>query len=194
MRMGIGSDILMRTFGRPSGVLGRLGGIILARTNRRYAAWVVDLLDVRQPDQVLEIGFGPGVAIQMLAARAAHVAGVDPSVEMLRQATRRNAAAISDGRVELRRCSADDMPFVDGNFDKALAINSMQLWPDKLAGLREVSRVLRHDGQIAMAFTAYSGQQREGVTELIAEAGFSDCRVVETEQAFCVLASASSRT
>jgi ubiquinone/menaquinone biosynthesis C-methylase UbiE len=194
MRMGIGSDILMRTFGRPSGVLGRLGGMILARTNRRYAAWVVDLLDVRQPDRVLEIGFGPGVAIQMLAARAAYVAGVDPSAEMLRQATRRNAAAISDGRVELRRCSADDMPFVDGNFDKALAINSMQLWPDKLAGLREVSRVLRHDGQIAMAFTAYSGQQREGVTELIAEAGFSDCRVVETEQAFCVLASASSRT
>ena len=192
--MGIGSDILMRTFGRPSGVLGRLGGMILARTNRRYAAWVVDLLDVRRQDQVLEIGFGPGVAIEMLAARAAHVAGVDPSVEMLRQATRRNAAAISDGRVELRRCSADDMPFVDGNFDKALAINSMQLWPDKLAGLREVSRVLRHDGQIAMAFTAYSGQQREGVTELIAEAGFSDCRVVETEQAFCVLASASSRT
>jgi ubiquinone/menaquinone biosynthesis C-methylase UbiE len=194
MRMGIGSDILMRTFGRPSGVLGRLGGMILARTNRRYAAWVVDLLDVRQPDRVLEIGFGPGVAIQMLAARAAYVAGVDPSAEMLRQATRRNAAAISDGRVELRRCSADDMPFVDGNFDKALAINSMQLWPDKLAGLREVSRVLRHDGQIAMAFTAYSGQQREGVAELIAEAGFSDCRVVETEQAFCVLASASSRT
>jgi ubiquinone/menaquinone biosynthesis C-methylase UbiE len=194
MRMGIGSDILMRTFGRPSGVLGRLGGMILARTNRRYAAWVVDLLDVRQPDRVLEIGFGPGVAIQMLAARAAYVAGVDPSAEMLRQATRRNAAAISDGRVELRRCSADDMPFVDGNFDKALAINSMQLWPDKLAGLREVSRVLRHDGQIAMAFTAYSGQQREGVTELIAEAGFSDCRVVETERAFCVLASASSRT
>jgi ubiquinone/menaquinone biosynthesis C-methylase UbiE len=192
--MGVGSSILIRTFGRPSGVLGRLGGVILARTNRRYAAWVVDLLGVRQPDHVLEIGFGPGVAIQMLAAGAAYVAGVDPSAEMLRQATRRNAAAISDGRVELRRCSADDMPFVDGNFDKALAINSMQLWPDKLAGLREVSRVLRHDGQIAMAFTAYSGQQREGVTELIAEAGFSDCRVVETEQAFCVLASASSRT
>ena len=88
--MGIGSDIMMRTFGRPSGVLGRLGGMILARTNRRYAAWVVDLLDVRQPDRVLEIGFGPGVAIQMLAARAAYVAGVDPSPEMLRQATRRS--------------------------------------------------------------------------------------------------------
>jgi len=56
------------------------------------------------------------------------------------------------------------------------------------------SRVLRHDGQIALAFTAYSGQKRDGVAELIAEAGFGDCRVVETEQAFCVLASASSRT
>ena len=187
--MGIGSDILMRTFGRPSGVLGRLGGVILARTNRRYAAWVVDLLDVQQPDRVLEIGFGPGVAIEMLAARAAHVAGVDPSAEMLRQATKRNAAAIRNGRVELRRCSAEGLPFADGRFDKALAINSMQLWPDTLAGLREVSRVLRHDGQIALAFTAYSGQQRDGVAELIAEAGFSDCRVVDTEKAFCVLAS-----
>src|SRR5689334_3082808 len=192
--MGIGSDILMRTFGRPSGVLGRLGGVILARTNRRYAAWVVDLLDVRQPDRVLEIGFGPGVAIQMLAARAAHVAGVDPSTEMLRQATKRNAAAIGDGRVELHRHSADDLPFADGRFDKALAVNSMQLWPDKQVGLREVYRVLKQDGQIALAFTTHSGQRRGGVAELVAEAGFSDCRVVETEQAFCVLASASSRT
>jgi ubiquinone/menaquinone biosynthesis C-methylase UbiE len=192
--MGIGSDILMRTFGRPSGVLGRLGGVILARTNRRYAEWVVDLLDVQQSDRLLELGFGPGVAIEMLAARAAHVAGVDPSAEMLRQATKRNAAAIGDGRVELYRNSAEDMPFTDGRFDKALAINSMQLWPDTLAGLRELSRVLRRDGQIALAFTACSGQQREGVAELIAQAGFGNCRVVETEHAFCILASASSRT
>jgi ubiquinone/menaquinone biosynthesis C-methylase UbiE len=192
--MGVGSSILIRTFGRPSGVLGRLGGVILARTNRRYAAWVVDLLGVRQPDHVLEIGFGPGVAIQMLAAGAAYVAGVDPSAEMLRQGTKRNAAAIGEGRVELHQNSADDMPFADGRFDKALAINSMQLWPDKLAGLRELSRVLRRDGQIALAFAAYSGQQREGVAELIGEAGFGDCRMVEAEQAFCVLASASSRT
>ena len=151
--MSIGSDTLMRMFGRPRGLLGRLGGVILARVNRRHAAWVVGLLDVRQQDSVLEIGIGPGVAIEMLAARARRVAGIDPSPEMLRQATQRNATRISERRVELRQASADHLPFVDGSFNKVLAINSMQLWPDALAGLLEISRVIRHGGQLALAFT-----------------------------------------
>jgi hypothetical protein len=39
-----------------------------------------------------------------------------------------------------------------------------------------------------MAFTTYSGQRSEGVPELIPVAGFSDCRMVEADKAFCVLA------
>jgi ubiquinone/menaquinone biosynthesis C-methylase UbiE len=105
--MSIGRSILMRTFGRPRGLLGRLGGIIMARANYRHAAWLIDLLDVREPDTMLEIGFGPGVAIQLLAGSARHVAGVDPSAEMLRLASRRNADSIGNGRVDLRRGSAD---------------------------------------------------------------------------------------
>jgi ubiquinone/menaquinone biosynthesis C-methylase UbiE len=117
----------MRTFGFPCGLLGWLGGMILARTNRR---------------------------------------------------------------VELRQASAEHMPFPDGSFDKALAVNSMQLWPDVPAGLHELSRVLRQGGRVAQAFTTYSGQQREGMDALLASAGFRDCRIVETNGAFCLLASA----
>jgi ubiquinone/menaquinone biosynthesis C-methylase UbiE len=174
--------------------LGWLGGVILARTNRPHAAWVVGLLDVRQQDSVLEIGFGPGVAIELLVHKAHRVAGVDPSEVMLRQATQRNAAMISERRVELRQASADHLPFVDGSFNKVLAINSMQVWSEPLAGLREISRVLRGNGRLALAFTVHSGQRREGVTELVAAAGFSDCRMVEADQAFCLLASAPPHT
>ena len=60
----------MRTFGRPQGILGRLGGIIMARTNAGCGAWVTDLLDVGPNDNVLEVGFGPGVVIQRLSKRA----------------------------------------------------------------------------------------------------------------------------
>ncbi len=190
--MSTGSSILMHMFGRPRGLLGRLGGTIMARTNRRHAAWAIDLLGVQQHESVLEIGFGPGIAIQLLVPKAHRVAGVDPSAVMLRQATRRNAAAIREGRVELRQGSADHLPFANAGFDKALAVNSMQVWPEPLTGLREISRVLKVGGRLALAFTMHSGQQREGATELVAAAGFSDCRIAETDQAFCLLASTPS--
>src|SRR2546429_9358683 len=66
----VGKRILMRMFGRPTGLLGRLGGIIMARTNQKVAAWAIDLLGVNPSDRVLEVGFGPGVGIQRLAKAA----------------------------------------------------------------------------------------------------------------------------
>ena len=62
-------SILIRAFGRPQGVLGRLGGIIMARSNREVAIQMVELLDVHPNDRVLEVGYGPGVAIQLIAAK-----------------------------------------------------------------------------------------------------------------------------
>jgi ubiquinone/menaquinone biosynthesis C-methylase UbiE len=128
--------ILMHMFGRPRGVLGRVGGIVMAKTNEPCGAWVTDLLEVAANDRVLEVGFGPGVIIQRLSklASAGHVAGIDPSQEMVEQAIARNATAIKEGRVELRRGSVEDLPFDDDTFDKALAINSMQVWPDPITG------------------------------------------------------------
>jgi hypothetical protein len=68
--------VLMRMFGRPTGLMGRLGGVIMARVNRNAAAQVIDLLDVRPDDKVLEVGFGPGVAIHR---RGRSVAGNGPA-------------------------------------------------------------------------------------------------------------------
>jgi ubiquinone/menaquinone biosynthesis C-methylase UbiE len=122
-------------FGRPKGILGRLGGIIMARANRQCAAWVIDLLGIQPNDRVLEVGFGPGVGIQLLVRSVSgrYIAGVDPSEEMVQQAKARNVKAIESGRVDLRYGSVESLSFEDNTFDKALAINSMQVWPD--AGL-----------------------------------------------------------
>jgi SAM-dependent methyltransferase len=72
--------------------------------NRQRNRCVVSLLEVQPTDRVLEIGFGPGLAIAELSRRVGeegHVYGIDPSEVMLQQATRRNAAAIAAGRVTL---------------------------------------------------------------------------------------------
>ena len=78
-------------------------------------------------NKVLEIGFGPGIAIREAAARASGglVCGVGHSEVMLGQARRRNAEAIRVGRVDLRLGTAERLPSFDAAFDKVLAVNSM---------------------------------------------------------------------
>ena len=193
--MGFGRSILMRMFGRPEGILGRLGGAIMARMNNECGAWVVDLLGIDPHDWVLEVGFGPGVVIQNLArlASAGYIAGVDPSREMVEQAQARNAAAINSRIVDLRLGSADSLPFEDNSFDKALAINSMQVWPDPIAGLREMRRVLKPGGKVALGFTPYSGQQKVVLSELLSTAGFEAVTLVEKAGNFCALGSKPSK-
>ena len=162
----------------------------MARMNADCGAWVTDVLGVTPNDRVLEMGFGPGVVIQRLAklAAAGHVAGIDLSREMVEQARARNATAVQDGRVELRHGSVEDLPFDDNSFDKALTINSMQLWPDVIAGLREVRRVMKAAGSIAVGFTPYSGQPNKGLAEALTAAGFRQAPVVESDKGFCALA------
>jgi ubiquinone/menaquinone biosynthesis C-methylase UbiE len=143
---------LFKQFGRPTGWLGRVAGLFMAR-NTYDDAWVVALLDVEANDRVLEIGFGPGVAIELLAdrARTGHVAGIDPSEVMLSHAVRRNADAVRAGRVDLRLGSIERLPFADASFDKACALHSLYFWPSLEGGLDELKRILKPRGRLALA-------------------------------------------
>jgi ubiquinone/menaquinone biosynthesis C-methylase UbiE len=188
--MNVAHGILMRMFGRPKGLLGRLGGIIMARTNQPCAAWVISLLSIQPHDSVLEVGFWPGVGMELLARSVSegYVAGVDPSAEMVEQARARNVKAMESGRVDLRCGSVERLPFDDNIFTKALAINSMQVWPDTMAGLREMRRLMSPGGSIALGFTPYSGQSKNGLPDMLTAAGFTEAHLVEAEEGFCALA------
>src|SRR5262249_3458952 len=50
--MSVTRNILMHMFGRPRGLLGRFGGVIMARMNEDCGAWVTDLLEVGPNDSV----------------------------------------------------------------------------------------------------------------------------------------------
>lgn len=98
------------------------------------------------------------------------------------------AFGLPQGRVDLRWGSVERLPFEDGTFDKALAINSMQVWPDAIDGLREIRRVMKSGGIVALGFTRHSGQPKSGLIEMLTAAGFAEARVVETELGFCARA------
>jgi ubiquinone/menaquinone biosynthesis C-methylase UbiE len=165
----------------------------LLQPDQQAAEPAIALLDVQPHDRVLEIGFGPGVGIELLVSllSSGRVAGVDDSEEMVEQARVRNAEAIKTGRVELRRGSVETLPFEHETFDKALAINSMQVWPDAVAGLREIRRVMKPGGRVVLGFTRHSGQPKEGLTDVLTAAGFAGVHVVDIDRDFCALATKS---
>ena len=139
----------------PRGTAGSVTGWVFAHrpSNRQRNRWVVSLLSVRPADRVLEVGFGPGVAVAALVrAGAGHVYGVDHSGVMLRQASRRNATAIRAGRVTLVNASVDQLPAaLDGPFDVILAVNSLGFWPAPAERLADLRQRLASGGRIAVA-------------------------------------------
>jgi SAM-dependent methyltransferase len=170
----------------PRGAAGRVTAWEMAHrpSNRQRSRWVVSLLDIRPADRVLELGFGPGVAIAALArAGAAHVYGVDHSGVMLRQASKRNAAAIRAGRVTLIKASADQLPpGLDGPFDAILAVNSLGFWPAPGQRLAELRRRLAPGGRLAIASQPRcpgatadtSARAAREIEALLTEAGFTE--------------------
>jgi SAM-dependent methyltransferase len=190
-------------FHRPHGWGGRAAGWVMATrgSNRRRNLWAVGLLDVQPYDRVLEIGFGPGIAIRELARKATSglVVGVDHSDVMLRQARKRNAAAVRAGRVDLRLGDAENLPAFDEPFDRILAVNSLMFWDDPVARLGELRGILRPGGRIAIAYQPRgpgatdetAAQAGRDLSKQFSEAGFTDVRVETLElqptYAVCVL-------
>jgi len=138
-------------FARPRGLFGAFAGWLMAHMPKRpHEAWLLELLEVRRGDAILEVGFGPGVTIAQVAKRLTNgrISGVDPSPVMLRQAWRRNARAIASGHVDLRAAPASALPFADASFDKVASLNSIAFWDDVECALAELRRVLRPGGRM----------------------------------------------
>lgn len=146
--------LLTKAFGRPSGLLGRLGGRLMAHGNAATERHVVALAAPAEQDVVVVIGPGPGVGLVAAAGRSGHVIGIDPSDLMLAMARRRCASLIAQGRVRLALGTAARTGEPDASADLVISVNNLQLWPDVPGALAELHRVLRPGGRILLSVHA----------------------------------------
>lgn len=196
-------SVLVGQFGNPRGLLGRLAGLVmtLRPSNKERNRRTLALLEIRPADDVLELGFGTGLAIEQAASIATQgkVAGVDRSELMLLEASRRNAKAIHEGKVDLRLGSAERMPDFGRRFDKAFAVNVYMFWEDPVGVLRGVRSAMKGGGTLCLtlqprhqsATDADARKAAERMAESLRAAGFTEVRseILEMEpvDSACVL-------
>ena len=138
---------------KPRGPAGVVRGWLLERGNAVQNRATVEALEPPPGGAVLEIGFGPGHALEMLATSRplSLVAGIDHSELMVEAARRRLARSRGDAALDLRLGEAGELPFDDERFDLVYAVNSFHQWPAKEDALAEIAGVLRPGGDVVLS-------------------------------------------
>ena len=138
---------------KPHGAMGVVMGWFLESGNAVQNRATVEALDPPPGSAVLEIGFGPGQALELLAHTRplSLVAGVDHSELMVASARRR----LDGGRGD-----AGDLPFADEVFDLVFAVNSFHQWPDKEGALAEMVGVLKPAGDLVLSIRNFRTEGR----------------------------------
>jgi ubiquinone/menaquinone biosynthesis C-methylase UbiE len=114
--------------------------------------WGLRHVTIRPADAILDVGCGGGRTVQKLARLAPEgkVWGVDYSAASVRTSRQVNADAIARGRVTIARASVAALPFPDRTFAVVTAVETHYYWPDLDANVREILRVLKPGGTLAL--------------------------------------------
>lgn len=123
--------------------------------SRQLSPQLVDFARLTPDDRVLDVGCGPGALTTELVKRlgAASVAAVDPSETFVAAARERHPG------IDVRRATAEELPYPSGVFGAALAQLVVHFMADPVVGLREMSRVTRGGGVVAACVWDHAGDR-----------------------------------
>jgi SAM-dependent methyltransferase len=184
---------------KPTGWPGQLAARLMNSSHLGVTTWGLQQVSIAPDAHILDVGCGGGKTIQRLLELApeGRVSGVDYAGASVAVATKLNAASIAAGRADVRRASVSSLPFPPDTFDLVTAVETHYYWPNLEADLREVHRVLKPGGRVAIIAESYRGKRfgtadvlamsllgarlrsLEEHREVLSAAGFTDVKVLE---------------
>jgi demethylmenaquinone methyltransferase / 2-methoxy-6-polyprenyl-1,4-benzoquinol methylase len=146
-----GSRLAPKLFAPLGPTYDRYARLLSLGQDPRWRRFLVSRLEIGPAARVLDVATGTGaVAVELVRQHRCSVVGIDRSPEMLAVARRRVAARGLDTRIELHEGRAESLPFPDGSFDALTVTYLLRYVDDPAATLRELARVLRPGGTLAM--------------------------------------------
>jgi ubiquinone/menaquinone biosynthesis C-methylase UbiE len=175
---------------KPTGFFGRLLARGMALGHRGFYKNTARILELKNDDKYLEIGFGSGLFIKKYASNLSRIAGIDYSEDMVKLASSTNKNLVESGKAEFLQGDVSALPWKDNEFSVVVGIETFYFWPEPKAALKEIRRVLVPGGRlvIEMAYNKDDGRGHtrdiekndlklhsgEEMLKLLEEVGFND--------------------
>lgn len=114
---------------------------------------LIERAGIHKGQTVLDIAGGagePSLTIAEVVGPEGSVTCTDAILEM-NEAARAEAERRGLTNVQFRQCTADSLPFADNSFDVVVSRLGVMFFPDSVASMREMLRVLKPRGRLAFA-------------------------------------------
>jgi SAM-dependent methyltransferase len=175
---------------KPTGFWGKLLARGMALGHRSLYKNTAKILDLKDDDMYLEIGFGSGLFIKKYASHLSCIAGIDCSEDMVNLASSINEDLVESGKAEFVQGDASALPWKDSEFSVVVGIETFYFWPEPERALKEIYRVLIPGGRllIEMGYNKDDGKDHtkdiekyglrlyggEEMKSLLLDSGFDD--------------------
>ena len=120
--------------------------------HKDISKFAFECVNVSENDMILDIGCGGGVNIEkFLKLTKNNVDGLDYSEISVAESIKRNKKAVDEKRCEVIQADVSNMPIEDETYDLVCAFETIYFWPDIKNTFKEVSRIIKENGQFMIA-------------------------------------------
>jgi SAM-dependent methyltransferase len=182
-------NLMASQFKKPTGLFGMFTSNLMIKGNRSNYDTLIKDLNIKANDKILEIGYGPGIGINLIAdtCQSCSIHGIDFSKLMYRRATELNRKYIDDKRAKLLFGDFLTTNIGTYDYDKIFCLNVVYFWDDLQRPFEKIKSLLKKDGMFCFymahkdflikkkspdeIFNKYSIEQ---ITGALKQAGFSE--------------------
>jgi ubiquinone/menaquinone biosynthesis C-methylase UbiE len=191
-------------FGNPNGFGGIISTKIMNIINQRQYKAVLENIQIKQNQNILDIGFGNGYLINKLLKQniPKNIYGIEISNDMINKVKNKNKKYIDSGILKIFLENTSETSFENNIFDKIYTINTIYFWQELDKCFSEIKRIIKPDGifinviytkeylnkiiYTKYGFNKYSTEEMENITK---DNGMEIIKTIEIQKnkSYCII-------